>query len=326
MLPLIVQLNFINNFARASSNFSSIEQLRQDVDLTTDYLVGPTGNITEYFDLLFENAFAKYIEGFPVSVIDIFGQFWRTYLPNAWGYRNYSDIALLADHSFSLGLGPMPILTFAEVIPESSPTIDNMLYPGINSPRLTSYETTPFEFGSWVGGRVQAFMPTQFLGSIMDAGSPVNEMSCVRGFDKMTFIQGSTGNAFNFWFIDTFFNIPLFAKRDTIRRRPVPRQEKATISDSIVVPPDQQNNSLVMIVEECAELFNQSFNQSLWSTIPNPFFNYNEAMAGSTDLLLVQPPLYSTCVKQYTKRGIGRRKRNRRDSSSTPFNPKRAQG
>jgi lysophospholipase len=260
--------------------------------LTTNYLVGPTGNATEYFILLYENAYAKFAQGFPVSVVDVFGQFWRQYLPKSWGYSNYSDIALLPNHSFALGLGPMPMLTLAEVVPAISPKIDNIMFPGLNSSNLTSYELTPFEFGSWVGGRIQGFMPTQFLGSIMNKGKPVNNKSCVIGFDKMTFMQGATADAFNFWFIDSFFNIPLFAKRDKMTKMPGPLEKRATVNTSIIIPSSQQNSSLVVIVERVSELFNQSFNQSLWATLPNPFLNYNKAMAGSEELLLVQPHLH----------------------------------
>lgn len=259
------------------------------MNFTTNYIVGPTGNVTEYLTLLFENAAAKSAQGFPVSVVDVFGQFWRQYLPKTWSYRNYSDIALLPDHAFGLGLGPMPMFTLAEVVPASSPKIDNIMYPGLNSSKRTSYEVTPFEFGSWVGGRVQGFMPTQFLGSIMNKGKPVNNESCVRGYDKMTFMQGATANAFNFWFIDDFFGIPLFAKRDETTKKPRPLAQRATVNTSIVIPPNWKNNQLVVIVEQVAKLFNQSFNQSLWATLPNPFLNFNEAMAGSKELLLVWP-------------------------------------
>ena len=59
----------------------------------------------------------------------------------------------------------MPILSMAEVIPASSPQYMGLLFPGLApnlvSPNLTLYEVNPFEFGSWKGGRVQAFMPTR---------------------------------------------------------------------------------------------------------------------------------------------------------------------
>jgi hypothetical protein len=48
------------------------------VNFTTNYIIGP---VTEYLTLLFENAAAKSAPGFPVSVVDVFGQFWRQYLP-----------------------------------------------------------------------------------------------------------------------------------------------------------------------------------------------------------------------------------------------------
>lgn len=145
------------------------------------------------------------------------------------------------------------------------------MYPDVNDGTL--YEQTPFEFGSWIGGRAKSFFPTKYLGTQMADGKPVNSSSCVNGFDKMTLAQGTTGSAWNFWFIDAFYNLPLFYKRD------------------VPIPGNQENNPDVQIVEETAKTFNQSFNQSLWATYPNPFTNINTEMNGVEELLLV---LFST--------------------------------
>lgn len=156
------------------------------------------------------------------------------------------------------------------------------MYPGNNQTNgfnLTSYEVTPFEFGSWLGGRVQAFMPTKYLGSSMFNGTALNESDCVEAFDKFTFVQGTTTNAFTAWFIDAFYNIPIFAKRNL-----VPRQ---TPGDGIRIPTDQEQNPLVQLVNETASNLDLTFNQSLWATYPNPFKNYNDAMEGVSELLLV---------------------------------------
>lgn len=245
-----------------------------------------TGNATEYFTLLFTNMAEKARAGFPVSVADILGQFFRQYLNPAWGYKNYSEIAG-PNTSFSRGAGPMPILTFAEVLPDS-PSIGGILYPGNNATNginLTSYEANPFEFGSWLGGRVQGFAPTEYLGTTMVKGVPRNSQTCVKGFDKFTFLQGTTANAFNFWFIDDFYNIPLFAKRDD---GGLGKRQSGSGTGSVVIPPAWASNELVQLVNATATRFNQTFNQSLWATYPNPFLDYSPAMANVTELLLVR--------------------------------------
>lgn len=223
---------------------------------------------------------------------DVFGQFYRQYLPIPWGYKSVSDFAG-NNTPFSKGLTPMPIILLSEVVPEKSPNFGGISYPGVNSTNLTIYEQTPFEFGSWIGGRVQAFMPTKFLGTTMSKGTPTNLNSCVNGFDKITFAQGSTGNAWNFWFIDAFYNIPLFYKRDKISQ--IARRDAPPTSSSIPIPPTQSDNPQVILVNETASFFNQTFNQSMWATYPNPFNNYNKQMQGATDLLIVCPSCcYST--------------------------------
>jgi lysophospholipase len=256
--------------------------MNQNVNYTVDYTAGPSGNQSEFIGGIFENVGAKAEAGFPISVTDAFGQFWANYIPEDWMFKNYSEIA--SDGSvFSEGDGPMPIIVLTEVIPGQSPEIGNIMYPGNNATNgfnITSYEVTPLEFGSWAGGRIQAFIPTEYLGTTMSNGSAANSSECARGFDKFTFIQGSTANAYPAWFIDAFYDIPIFAKRGLEARQD-------DNSNDIPIPPDQEGNPLVQLVNGTAENFNQTFNESMWATYPNPFQGYNEAMANVDELLLV---------------------------------------
>ena len=259
------------------------------MNFTEDFEVGPTGNATEYYDQLFELAGGKAEAGYPVSVVDVFGQQFGQYLSKEMRYSSYSDLTA-QNQSFALGAGPMPVMALAEVIPGVSPSIGGILYPGFNATNkfnLTSFEITPFEFGSWLGGRVQAFIPTKWLGTSMSGGMPRATNSCVEGFDKITFIQGSTANAFNFWFIDDWFNIPLFAKRSLQALNVFRRQTPS--SNTIVIPPGQDENPLVQLVNGTATAFELTFNESLWATYPNPFQGYNGTTGGldNVDELLI---------------------------------------
>ena len=269
----------------AANNFGSWEELQDAVNYTVDYTQGPDGNQTEYFTTLFENVGAKAEAGFPISATDIFGQFWGTYLPEEGLYKNYSQIAG-SGTAFSEGDAPMPIIVLGEVIPGQSPEIGGILYPGNNETNgfnLTSYEVNPYEFGSWVGGRIQAFYPTRYLGTAMSNNSVANSSECVEGFDKFTFIQGSTASAFPAWFIDLFYDIPIFAKRGLSRR-----QDGDVDDGGIEIPPSAEDNGLVFLVNQTAVNFNQTFNESMWATYPNPFEDYNAAMRGVDELLLVR--------------------------------------
>ncbi|TXC05679.1 hypothetical protein FocTR4_00010760 [Fusarium oxysporum f. sp. cubense] len=272
----------------AANNFTTTDGVKKASNFSLDYSSGPDGNQTAFFTTIFENMGAKDESGFPVSVADTFGQFWGTWLPEDKVYSNYSDIAS-KNTAFTLGDAPMPIVCFAEVIPGKSPEIGKLMYPGFNESErfnLTAYEVTPFEFGSWVGGRVQAFIQTKFLGTSMSEGKPQNKSECVQGFDKLTLMQGTTANAFTAWFIDSFYGIPVFAKRWLEKRQKV----NPDIND-IPIPKDQYDNPLVQLTNMTAEYFDLTFNESLWATYPNPFEDYNEDMKGVSELLLVDGSL-----------------------------------
>lgn len=256
----------------------------QSTNFSSSYSSGKSGNSAEFFETVFENAGAKAEEGFTVSLADTFGPFWGTWLPDDLVYANYSDLAKTSSsvNAFAVGAAPMPIMVFSEVVPGESPEIGNIMYPGrttTNGFDLTLYEVTPFEFGSWAGGRVQAFMPTRQLGSEMSEGTPVNGSNsrCVEGFDKFTVIQGTTADAFAAYLIDDFYNIPIFWKR----------ADESSADGDIPIPPGQENNQFVQLVNETASNFGQTFNESLWATYPNPFLNYNDDMEGVEELLLV---------------------------------------
>lgn len=264
---------------RAANDFGTVPEIEKTANFSNSY----DDPSYKQGETEFENAGAKLEAGFPISVTDVFGQFWGTWLPEDWLYASYSKIAK-DDGAFRSGRAPMPIITLAEVVPGVSPEIHRILYPGYNETNgfnLTSYEVTPYEFGSWLGGRVQAFMPTQYLGTAMSSGKVANKSECVEGFDKMTFIQGSTTDAFCAWFIDDFYNIPIFAKRDESQTK------SSGNSNDIPIPESQYQNPLVQIVNETAANFGLTFNESMWSTYPNPFENYNKDMEGVSELLLV---------------------------------------
>lgn len=261
--------------ALSASNFSSVEELTKAVNFSVNYLVGPTGNTTSYYENIYEDIGGKAEEGFPVSVTDSFGMFWSTYLVKDWQYGNYSDIAAKGT-AFSAHEGPMPLICLAEVVPDSSPNLHGILYPGNNATNgfnLSSYEVSPFYFGSWVGGRVQGFWPTKYLGTNVSDGKPTSDQ-CIVGFDKMTFIQGSTATAFNFYLLDGFYGFAPFAKRALSRL--FGRQSDSN-SPTIQIPPGQEDNPNVELVNETVTYFGTSFSDALWATYPNPFNNLNGA-------------------------------------------------
>ena len=90
-------------------------------------------------------------------------------------------------------------------------------------------------------------------------------------------------NAFSAWFIDDFYQVPIFAKRSLLTRQ--------VSADTVTIPPDQEDNPLVDLVSQTAEAFETSFFDAMWATYPNPFENFNDAMNNVSELLLVSAEL-----------------------------------
>lgn len=265
--------------SRAANNFTAVEDIRRTANFSVPYDTGPTRDKHHFYENILSKGNTKVDTGFAVTVADIFGQFWGIWLPENQTHGNWSDLAS-ADTALTLGKAPMPIVTFSEVVPGVSPEIDGIMSPGLNATNgfnLTSYEISPYEFGSWAGGRVQAFMPTKYLGTAMSNGSAANESQCVKGFDKYTFIQGTTADAFPGSLIDVLGELNVFSKRQA-----APRSDL-----DLDIPTADTDNSKVRLVRLTAQHYGQTFNESLWGTCPNPFQDYNEAMEGVGDLLLV---------------------------------------
>ncbi|KAI9897651.1 hypothetical protein N3K66_007507 [Trichothecium roseum] len=236
-----------------------------------------------FYENILSKGNTKVDAGFAVTVADIFGKFWGVWLPGNQTHGNWSDLAS-ANTTFTLDRAPMPIITFSEVVPGVSLEIDGIMLPGLNATNrfnLTSYEISPYEFGSWVGGRVQAFMPTKYLGTTVSNGSAANESQCVKGFDKYMFIQGTTADACPGSLIDVLGELNVFSKRQA-----APRPDL-----DLDIPTADTDSSKVRLVRLTAQHYGQTFNESLCGTYPNPLQDYNEAMEGVGDLLLADGSL-----------------------------------
>jgi lysophospholipase len=104
---------------------------------------------------------------------------------------------------------PLPIivsnhmpLNNTDVNPTKLP-IQGTTYIPLSAP---IYEYSPFEFGSF-DPQLSAFIPTEYLGTTLESGKQVSSLgirgyfssffsgaakNCVRGFDQMSFIMGSS--------------------------------------------------------------------------------------------------------------------------------------
>ncbi|KAI9852074.1 MAG: hypothetical protein M1838_001871 [Thelocarpon superellum] len=199
----------------AVHNFPTADEIVDLWQPQIDRLNGVT-NTTQYavpMTSLFADVVSKLEAGFNATAADYFGRAWAyEFVANSPGGVNGTFSAVSNLSHFAQHQMPLPIIQLIEIDDRSTE------YFGLQIPfsNATNYEVTPFEFGAW-NGSVSAFTPTEWLGTRLLNGSVVNSSSCVRGFDRASFIIGGSADALNFWYIEGQSNgsLAAFSKRDS---------------------------------------------------------------------------------------------------------------
>ena len=130
---------------------------------------------------------AKQTAGFPPTLTDPWGRllsYQLLYGPDGGVAKTLSG--LTSNSNFTNHNVPYPIMTGLGV-----KTFDGECLPG---PNATTYELTPFEFGSWDQG-VSAFTPSRYLGSPLSNGQSTG--SCVENYDNLGYALGTSSSLFN---------------------------------------------------------------------------------------------------------------------------------
>ena len=173
-----------NNYPTISSLKNDLwKQAFQDSLLDPNYLLAAAayGEVTN--DIL-----AKQAAGFAPTLTDPWGRLLSyqllygndggvaTTLSSITGFSNFTSYNV-----------PYPIITSLGV-----KTFQGECLPG---PNATTYELSPYEFGSWDSG-VSAFTPTQYLGTALSNGSPSNG-TCIQNYDNLGYVLGTSSTLFN---------------------------------------------------------------------------------------------------------------------------------
>ncbi|KZF25785.1 hypothetical protein L228DRAFT_266236 [Xylona heveae TC161] len=215
-------------------------------------------------DQIFESIAEKAEAGFNVTFADFFGRvLGYEFLPGQNGGLNVTWSSIVNMTKFKHYEVPFPIIQLATIEP-NNPQAFGVQIPTKNN---TILEVTPLEFGAW-NGSISSFTPTEWVGTYLDNGTAVNKSACVRGFDRASFIMGSSGDAFNLWYVQTESNgsVGGFAKRS---QQPTKRSlaQKKSLSKRASFPP--------AILEEIVSTFNDTFGEnvteSAYAIWPNPF-------------------------------------------------------
>lgn len=180
-----------------ANNFTSVEHilgLGNDEDAIWQFdetiTKGPSHGI---FDA------ASYIKSIVMEVADKKAAGFNTSLTDAWGralsYQlvnnidggpGYTFSSIAQDTTFKSGDSPMPVFV-ADGRNPGELVIDG---------NATVYEINPWELGTF-DPTTYAFAPLEYLGSDFSDGRVPTEGKCVRGFDNVGYIMGTSSSLFN---------------------------------------------------------------------------------------------------------------------------------
>ncbi|EKD21438.1 uncharacterized protein L3040_006182 [Drepanopeziza brunnea f. sp. 'multigermtubi'] len=194
--------------------------------------------------------------GFDTTLIDIWGRLLSYQLlegPEGGIERTLSSVATLSN--FVSHNVPFPIITALGL-----KTWEGERVPARDA---TTYEFTPFEFGSW-GKELSAFTPTKYLGTKMQGGQPTG--SCTTNFDNLGYVLGTSSSIFcAIYGLD-----PAQSKSSKPRR--LSRSSKWSRSSIL-------NSSLGKKVAALLGKVDLITPADLSATYPNPFYKYTSAEA-----------------------------------------------
>jgi len=206
----------------AAHDYPSVPELFYNLINMDSDIVMATGQFYtafHFFEALFLVVLQKKLAGFKTSIIDYWGiALGNHFLPSA--KRNITSAFVPTVHASGQLFSklrnkpgvqqfqhPLPIIVSTQrplvkgpVNPKGLP-IQGTAYVPLSAP---IYETSPFEFGSF-DPQLSAFIPTEFLGTSLASGNPTADLSaanststtapqakCVRGFDQIDFVMGSS--------------------------------------------------------------------------------------------------------------------------------------
>jgi lysophospholipase len=204
-------------------------------------------------DSLADPAFLLVAIAYAEIIADVFGKEaagYRTTLTDPWGRllscqllsgpyggvsTTLSSVSSLS--SFTSYSVPFPVIT----------SLGSKVWLGdcVPGPNATTYEFTPYEFGSW-DSDVRAFTPTKYLGTPMSGGRATGK--CTTNYDNLGYILGTSSNLFN----NVCFDVPVAENSST-----------------------NLDTTLAQIINDVHELTTED----LYATYKNPFYNYISSTA-----------------------------------------------
>jgi lysophospholipase len=129
----------------------------------------------------------KDASGYDTTIVDAYGRLLEyQFIRGADESLQFTLSSLTTLSNFTSHTAPYPILTAT-----GAKVWEGECKPGPNG---TTYELTPYEFGSW-DSDVSAFMQTKYLGTSMSGGKPV-QLKCTENYDNLGLGMATTSNIF----------------------------------------------------------------------------------------------------------------------------------
>ena len=184
---------FVNNFTTISDLLDNPSQASSVWEFGNSIFEGPaTSKIqllssAQYFDHIYGNVGDKASAGFNTSITDYWGRALSYQLVNASeGGPEFTWSSIQMQDTFARANSPMPILIADGRDPGET------LIPG----NTTVFEFNPFEFGTF-DPTIYGFVPLEYLGSNFSGGVLADGEQCVRGFDNVGYVMGTSSSLFN---------------------------------------------------------------------------------------------------------------------------------
>lgn len=220
----------------SGNNWPTVTYLKENLWQTAfrDSLLDPSFLLVfaSYAEIV-SDVLSKDEAGFDTTLTDVWGRLLSyQLLTGSDGGVATTMSSLTSMLNFTKHAVPFPIIT----------SLGTKVWEGqcIPGPNATTYEFSPYEFGSW-DKDVSAFTPTKYLGTAMKGGK-ASTSTCTTNFDNLGLILGTSSNLFN----------------------------EACAS----IPAD---NSSTNIEEDISALLNQVHTvtaSDLYGRYPNPFYDY----------------------------------------------------
>ena len=172
----------------AGNNFPTITHLKESLwkDAFDDSVLDPETLLRSgaYAKVLLDIT-AKRLSEFDTTIVDAYGRLLSYQLLDGFNGGVGTTLSSITSLSnFTAHNVPYPVITALGAKPKECT-------PGPNG---TTYEFTPYEFGSW-DKDVSAFTQTKYLGTTMSNGKP-SGILCKKNYDSLGYVFGTSSNIF----------------------------------------------------------------------------------------------------------------------------------